>query len=246
MDLFDISTASPLLDDLTSPASSMMQSPVTPFEDLSSMSSYSAAPAPPGTVSPKDLALKEPSLSGPPSSFSTDLGTPQSLFDSPDGMFSHSISPAFANADYDLPGSEHWAPLMNSDIYISGDVDTNLPLTALSEEKLRPAEMTRSVSSPAPQPAKSPKKRSKTAGVSKKSSPKASGDDLVIVYNPDDPAAVRRCRNTLAARKSRQKKADTLKDLQANVDQLEEQVVDLQKKLAFFQRFAPAGVTYSG
>jgi hypothetical protein len=247
MDLFDISTASPSLDDLTSPASSMMQSPITPFEDYSNLGSYSAAPAPPGTISPKDLALKDPPVSGPPSSFSTDIGTPQSLFDSPDGLFSHSISPAFANADYDLPMSNNWEPLMTSDGYLSGDVDIKPSLSDLSmydsaETKLRPAEMTRSVSSPSP--AKSPKKRSKSVGIKKPSPPK--GIDEEIPYNIDDPTAARRHRNTLAARKSRMKKFDERNKHLEQIEELEQQVEALQKKVAFFQSFAPSDVTYPG
>ncbi|CRG84914.1 hypothetical protein PISL3812_02086 [Talaromyces islandicus] len=243
MDLFDLSAGSPLLDDLTSPASSMMQSPDTPFEDFSHMSSFSAALAPPGTVSPKDLALKDPPLSGPPSSFSTDLGTPQSLFESPDGMFSHTISPAFANADYELPVSDNWAPLMTSDGYFAGDVDNKLPLVELSEAKPHAVEMTRSMSSPAPSPGKSPKKRAKTSGITKKASPpKALDED--IKYDPNDPQAAKRRRNTLSARKSRMRKYNKLMELENEVEQLQGQVEDLEKKLAFFQSFAPPDAIY--
>ncbi|QKX55873.1 uncharacterized protein TRUGW13939_02972 [Talaromyces rugulosus] len=247
MDLFDISTASPSLDDLTSPASSMMQSPITPFEDYSHLASYSAAPAPPGTVSPKDLALKDPPVSCPPSSFSTDIGTPQSLFDSPDGLFSHSISPAFANADYDLPASNNWDPLMTSEGYLHGDVDikpsiSDLLISDTAGTESRPGKRTRSVSSPSP--AKSPKKRSKSVGVKKPSPPK--GIDEEVPYDPNDPVAARRYRNTLAARKSRCKKFNERQMHLEQIEELEQQVAALQKKVAFFESFAPSDVTYPG
>jgi hypothetical protein len=196
-------------------------------------------------VSPKDLSLKDPPLSVPPSSFSTDLGTPQSLFESPDGLFSHNISPAFANADYDLPVSDNWAPLMTSDGYLSGDVETKLALAELSETKPRPVEMTRSISSPAPSPGKSPKKRSKTAGVTKKASPPKALDDE-IEYDPSDPQAAKRRRNTLSARKSRLRKYNRLVELEGEVTQLHGQVEDLQKRLAYFQSFAPPDAIYPG
>jgi hypothetical protein len=136
---------------------------------------------------------------------------------------------------------------MTSDGYLSGDVDIKPSLSDLSmydsaETKLRPAEMTRSVSSPSP--AKSPKKRSKSVGIKKSSPPK--GIDEEIPYNIDDPTAARRHRNTLAARKSRMKKFDERNKHLEQIEELEQQVEALQKKVAFFQSFAPSDVTYPG
>lgn len=257
MDLFDISTASPLLDDLTSPASSTMQSPVTPFEDYSIMTNCSMAPAPPGTVSPKDLVIKDPPVTGPPSSFSTHLPTPQSLYESPDGMFSHSISPAFAIADYDLPVSNNWAPLIPPDSYISGDAAivsmTDLPetkprpeeITGLLETKPRPEEIT---DLPETKP-RALKKRSKD-GVKKNSkdgvkapSPKPlkQFDDV----DENDPVALKRKKNTLSARRSREKKVREVEDLKSTITELLGEVDYLRKKAEFYERKAPPGWVYS-
>ncbi|KAH8697466.1 hypothetical protein BGW36DRAFT_397170 [Talaromyces proteolyticus] len=244
LDLYNITTASPLLDDLTSPASSMMASPETFMDDYSYMANYPSGAAPPGTVSPKDLTL-----SGPPStSFSTDLGTPQSYYESPDGIsFSHDISPAFANMDGELPASaEHWLPLVSSDIYPTGeDLDATMvtmSMNDLSKSKARPVEMVRSVSSPAPSPGKSAKKLVQSAGVNARRQSKALPK---IVYDPADPAAAKRARNTEAARKSRMRKVEKQQHLEEKVEELEDEISQLKDQIQFWAKFAPAGVSYS-
>ncbi|TGZ76280.1 hypothetical protein EX30DRAFT_258254 [Ascodesmis nigricans] len=63
-------------------------------------------------------------------------------------------------------------------------------------------------------------KRSSMCGVRKRSQPLPP----IVVEDPSDTVAMKRARNTLAARKSRAKKAEKMEDMARTIEQLEAQV----------------------
>jgi len=75
--------------------------------------------------------------------------------------------------------------------------------------------------SPKQQVVKSPK--SSSSRISKKR-------QQIEIQNSDDPAEIKRVRNTLAARKSRAKKLERLETLQARIKELEEEVLYWKKQ----------------
>ncbi|EED24302.1 bZIP transcription factor CpcA [Talaromyces stipitatus ATCC 10500] len=222
LDLFDLPTQSPLLDDLTSPISSMMASPL--LDEFAYMTSSSAT-VPPGTVSPKDL------MSGPPSSFSTELGTPQSAFDSPAGLaFAQFTSPVYA-ADSDLPAdSNDWASLFPDSNDMSGE-NFDMPFSTFAQEKTsksRPSTANMSAASPV----------SSTDGdvMSQKARNKRNLPEPK--YDPSDPVAVKRARNTMAARKSRRRKLEKQEQMEDRIRELEAMLAKSQKDVEYWKALA--------
>jgi hypothetical protein len=222
LDLFDLPTQSPLLDDLTSPISSMMASPLP--DSFAAYLTTSSAPVPPGTVSPKDL------MSGPPSSFSTELGTPQSAFDSPaDLSFGHFTSPVFV-ADGDLPADQDdWSSLFPDSHDMSEDL--NMTLSTFAQEmtsKPRPSTASMSAASP----------ESYTDGDA--ASPKAKNKRNLPVpkFDPGDPVAVKRARNTMAARKSRRRKLEKQEQMEDRIRELEAMLAKSEKDVEYWKAMA--------
>lgn len=192
---------------------------------------------PQGTVSPKDLMFEN---SVPPSGTFTDLSTP--TFDSP-GTFSQNPSPLFT--DVDLVGQDEWAPLFHDGSAVTGlnAFDASLDIAAaLSEtKKLEASKPAVSVSpapkheaaKPSPISATGTTKHSSVSGVTrqrKELSP--------IEFDPTDPVAAKRARNTEAARKSRAKKMERqasaenrIRELEALLAQRDELIANLQAQL---------------
>lgn len=222
LDLFDLPTQSPLLDDLTSPISSMMASPLP--DSFAAYMTTSSAPVPVGTVSPKDL------MSGPPSSFSTELGTPQSAFDSPaDLSFGHFTSPVYV-ADGDLPADHNdWGSLFPDSNDISGDFDMTLA-TFAQEKTSKPRPSTASMSAASPD--------SYTDGDA--SSPKAKNKRNLPEpkFDPSDPVAVKRARNTMAARKSRRRKLEKQEQMEDRIRELEAMLAKSEKDVEYWKAMA--------
>ncbi|KAE8549489.1 hypothetical protein EYB25_008011 [Talaromyces marneffei] len=226
LDLFDLPTQSPLLDDLTSPTSSMMASPLP---DSFGYMTTSSVPVPPGTVSPMDL------MSGPPSSFSTELGTPQSAFDSPaDLSFGQFTSPVYV-ADGDLPAdSNDWSSLF-PDSHISGE-DFDMTLATFAQEKSgKPRPSTASMSAASPE--------SYTDGDT--SSPKAKNKRNLPEpkFDPADPVAVKRARNTMAARKSRRRKLEKQEQMEDRIRELEAMLAKSEKDVQYWKAMAQTSMT---
>lgn len=179
---------------------------------------------PPGTVSPKDLMGD----SAPPSTSFTDLSTPS--FDSP-GYFSQDTSPLFA-ADAELgPGHESWDSLFPvNDAFSNSNLDeANLLTTSskLSKDVPPSSPMIRNGSSPGQSPSVSRGSGSgsgRQSSVSGVNSRRREKPLKPLNYDATDPVAVKRARNTEAARKSRARKVE-------RQDQMERRIADLEKSL---------------
>jgi hypothetical protein len=192
---------------------------------------------PPGTISPRDLMMD---ASVPPSGTFTDMSTPS--FESP-GNFSQNASPMFT--DMDLMTQDEWPSLfdgtseMNAfDLAHIGGFD---PAVALQSESKKPAPtlkvstaprspLKRSASSMAssPVPATGGTKHSSISGVSARSRKNLSPVD----FDPSDPVAAKRARNTEAARKSRAKKMERQADSERQIEELREIIADRDAEIA--------------
>lgn len=189
----------------------------------------SMAGAPSGTISPKDLMMD---ASAPPSACLTDLSTPS--FESP-GYFSQDPSPMFPTDMEFPPGHEEWDPLFptnDNDAFSAAFDSTSLEVAAaMPPPKARahqsPMVREASVSSPAPSPAPSrgSTKPSTVAGVNARQRKPLP----VIQYDSSDPVALKRARNTEAARKSRARKMQ-------RADLMEQRIADLEKSLEESQK----------
>lgn len=163
-------------------------------------------PALSATVSPEDIFI-DYSLSAPNSNALTDLTTPSLYDDSP-----YDVSPALGGAnDTDC---QNWAPLFNDNNIYSNVLPTpevpSLEASTSSLSQSQATDMSRTTST-ASNPGKDSTLRprlSTVAGINK-ASRRTLKDLPPIEVNDDDDKAVKRARNTMAARKSRQKKRDT-------------------------------------
>ncbi|KAL8739942.1 MAG: hypothetical protein Q9190_007302, partial [Brigantiaea leucoxantha] len=166
------------------------------------------------TVSPQDL---ENDLSAPASSTLTNFETPATTVDdSPHVYYSNDTSPAFEAENI---SDRFWPPLFPGDDTIQSSLSR-----ALNMDNSAPAKsvkMTRQGSSPGMSSSRgSPKGRQPSnGGITKK---RRSGPLPPIVPDPNDPASLKRCRNTAAARTSRAKKAARFDEIELRCEHLEE------------------------
>ncbi|KAJ5778027.1 hypothetical protein N7520_001273 [Penicillium odoratum] len=213
------------------------------FDELLGQETGPLSPeAPAGTISPRDLMFDH---SIPPSGTFTDLSTPP--FDSP-GTFSQNPSPLFTDVDY--MGNDDWAPLFHDGAIgnptASGLFDVSEYASVIAEPK---KQMQPSIEmSPAPKPLSPAVKSSPMSATGKTRHSSVAGitrqrkDLSPIEFDPLDPIATKRARNTEAARKSRAKKlarqASAESRIQALEDQLtqrDEMIAKLQAQLAVLQ-----------
>ena len=173
------------------------------------------------TVSPKDLMVD--TVSAPPSGAFTDLTTPgTSTFESPYMANSNETSPMFAEEAFgDDP--DHWPSLFDP-------VDEAMPNGSLSHFTQSPTtthvapKMSRNASSPGQTSARSSTqgRHSFASGVAPRRRDKPL--PAITIEDPNDTVAVKRARNTLAARKSREKRQERTEALLSQVNMLEEEV----------------------
>ncbi|KAJ5354285.1 hypothetical protein N7541_006849 [Penicillium brevicompactum] len=190
---------------------------------------------PPGTISPRDLMMD---TSVPPSGTFTDLSTPS--FESP-GNFSQNASPMFT--DMDLVGHEEWPSLFDgaSDMnaFDLANLDSLDVAAALQQEPKKPvlkvetaprSPLKRPASSMAssPIPATGGVKHSSISGVSARSRKNLSPVD----FDPSDPVAAKRARNTEAARKSRAKKMERQADSERRIEELNDIIAARDAEIA--------------
>lgn len=160
--------------------------------------------------------------SEPASTTFTNLTTPGSdPFDSP---FAHSTdtSPIFA-ADHNLPAeSDKWDPLFPADDF-GGDIPAEHSFNEFFPDLPVAPRMSRDNSSPGQSSTRSSNqgRHSKTSGVSSRRRDKPL--PAIIIDDPTDSVKVKRARNTLAARKSRQKRVQIHEELQAAVEDMKSQ-----------------------
>lgn len=181
------------------------------------------SPEAPGTVSPKDLMF-------PPSATYTDMSTPSfaSSFASP-GSYSQGPSPMFQDVDTSYSWDD---PLLFGDSAgpLESPATDAVPMAQNSRGRFAmspPSKPAASTSSPIS--ATGTGKISSVAGVTKRGAPKPLPP---VQFNPDDPDAARRARNTEAARRSRAKKAEALADAEKKAENLEAQLAEALDELA--------------
>ncbi|KAI0851123.1 hypothetical protein F5Y00DRAFT_251788 [Daldinia vernicosa] len=188
-----------------------------------------------GTISPQDLFL-DPTTSAPNSTAITNLTSP-SMYEG---------SPEFQDHDFELsPDFDHsfgrpWTSLFPEDktvVNAASTADESSP--AQQSEELEAAEP---VSKPRRKSGNSPSsgnhaKHSSVSGVN----PRRRDKPLppIIVDDPSDLNAMKRARNTLAARKSRERKAIRFEELEAKI-------ADLEKERDFWKRRCEALESQTG
>lgn len=203
-----------------------MDSPLA-FNDLGLTTGFAAGP--PGTISPKDLMMD---ASVPPSGTFTDLSTPS--FESP-GNFSQNTSPMFT--DLDIAGHEEWPSLFDHPSEPLNAFDlAALDATAYAEPKKQVPPTISSPVSPrgkrsvasSPVPATGGVKHSSISGINSR----ARKNLTPVEYDPNDPIAAKRARNTEAARKSRAKKMERQFSSERRIADLEKLVADRDAEIA--------------
>lgn len=190
------------------------------------------------TISPQDLMIDDWAPDSTPSSFLETPGTTE--FDSPNTFIANSTDPSpFMDHTLDFSiGSEpmnHFASLDDIEQMQAAALPNAQGFQSSADTAAVP--MSRDASSGSKRPAKA------DARVSKRSRGPL---PPIKVEDENDTVAVKRCRNTLAARKSRAKRQAHVEELEAEVERLTrdleywrnaaEQCAD-PAKLATFQRF---------
>lgn len=213
------------LDDFTAfegGASTTYSSPALPtvFDLSSSVSSTGQNLA---TVSPQELMMNEPFMSAPNSTAFTALTSPSLYNGSPDFCDSYETSPHFGGGgDFDS-NPDNWFPLFPTtntepeapkEAALVGPKPEQSPVITAEELEVKsPASGHRRKSSTSP-----PTRHSSIAGVNSRRRDKPLPP--IIVDDPTDTVAMKRARNTLAARKSRERKAARLDELEEKIEKL--------------------------
>lgn len=182
-----------------------------------------------GTVSPQELFLRDITFSAPNSTAFTNLTSPSV----------YNTSPAFDDLDA--------SPLFQDEILdVTGEADQWYSLFPDAAPQTAPSNAVASESQGSPLEPKeeyevgAKLKQSRRQSASPKgSSPSATGIARkrnsplppIVVNDPNDTVAIKRARNTLAARKSRQKKMEKFDELEVEIEDLKKQV-DYWKQLA--------------
>ena len=139
---------------------------------------------------------------------------------------SYEVSPLFPTDDVAAPG--HWPSLFPEEPNVDADISVDDIDAILGQTSEDHSTLDSSVS-PSASPAirsvgisaNTARKGSVTgAGVRKRSNPLPP----IVVEDPSDHVAVKRARNTLAARKSREKKVKKMEEMEAQIEDLKAQV----------------------
>jgi hypothetical protein len=228
------------LDDFTvfeGGASTAFSSPaVASSFDFSSGASSTASNL--GTVSPQDLLVQEPFMSAPNSAALTALTSPSLYNDSPD-FDSYDVSPNFGTAEFDNGPSDPWYPLFPSD---ASSQELANASESPAQKPLESESMCRSSSSGSGNGSGRKKsssgsptgsaRLSSVAGVNSRRREKPLPP--IVVEDMHDTIAMKRARNTLAARKSRERKAQRFEELEERIMKLEAER-DHWKRIALSQ-----------
>ena len=170
------------------------------------------------TVSPKDLLID--AMPAPPSGTFTDFTTPGTTFSESPFLYSTDTSPSFGNDRSLDADANEWVPLFSEEECnpAPDSQKTNTP----SKVHVTP-QMSRNDSSPGKASTRSSNqgRHSFTAGIA----PKRRDKPLPAIHieDPTDSVAVKRARNTLAARKSREKRVERTEALLTEVQKLQEE-----------------------
>lgn len=222
------------------------EAPHTAFTAINPSVSSSAR-----TVSPKDLFVDPLNQSAPPSTTFTNITSPDvdnSPFDIND---SFETSPMFAAAD-SFGASDNWFPLFPEDdgkfmpsANFSAPLLTNVQSAPELERTVSSNSMDKSSISSAnspvvldkPQRRKSSVNGSPVANASVTKPRRRKGPLAPITVDPTDKVALKRARNTLAARDSRQRKFDHVNSLEKRNAELEAEV-EKWKNIAYAQGYS--------
>ncbi|RQM05705.1 hypothetical protein DH86_00003773 [Scytalidium sp. 3C] len=228
MDLFDDFTAFEGGASTQNAFHSAYSSPAVPTIYDLQMNAPSTASSNTGTVSPQDLLVRDPFASAPNSTALTNLTSPSTYNESPEFQDGFDVSPFINNSDIDsaLAGvsADPWYPLFPPDEQMAApkkEEEKQSPL--LPEEELEVSEQLRTSTT---------RRRSNTGNSSPPSGSHASVAGVnsrrrdkplppIIVEDPTDVVAMKRARNTLAARKSRQRKMERFDELEERIAKLE-------------------------
>jgi hypothetical protein len=175
-----------------------------------------------GTVSPQDLLVHDPFMSAPNSTALTALTSPSIYNESPDFGDGYDVSPNFSGGDFEGGMGGAWFPLFpptdpepksaqkpaNPDSSPASNSDDLEVVESTSGSHRRKS----SANSPGSG------RHSSVAGVSSRRRDKPLPP--IIVDDPTDVVAMKRARNTLAARKSRERKAQRLEELEEKIAKL--------------------------
>jgi general control protein GCN4 len=170
-----------------------------------------------GTVSPQDLVVRDPMFSAPNSTALTNLTSPSMYNESP-SFEDYEVSPMFGGGA-DVTSGHDWFTLFP-------DASNPVQDSPIDESPLLPTEELEIADS-----LRHNRRRSGTSPGSNKASsasgvaPRKRNQPLppIIVDDPTDTVAIKRARNTLAARKSRQKKMERFDELENEIAKLKEE-----------------------
>jgi len=201
--------------------SSAYSSPAVPTIYDPNMNLSSSSSTNTGTVSPQDLLVRDPFASAPNSTAFTNLTSPSAYGESPEYNDNFDVSPFIGNngdLDNALVG-DPWYPLFPQEDQVDQSQVDQSPL--LPEEELEVSEHLRSTQRRRSGTATSPTSgaHSSVSGVNSRKRDKPLPP--IIVEDPNDTVAMKRARNTLAARKSRQRKMQRFDELEEKIAKLE-------------------------
>lgn len=173
-----------------------------------------------GTVSPQDLLVQEPFMSAPNSTALTALTSPSLYGESPEFGDVYDVSPSFGSGDFDTGSTDAWFPLFpqaNPRCEVSQKPVSAEQSPASKSDDLEIASALghrRKSSTTSP----TSSRPSSIAGVGSRRRDKPLPP--IIIEDPSDVIAMKRARNTLAARKSRERKAQRLDELEEKIAKL--------------------------
>jgi hypothetical protein len=162
-----------------------------------------------GTVSPSELVMSAPNSTAFTALTSPSIYTPE--------LDSFDVSPSFEAADWDN-NPDNW-PSLFPDTAIGQQhlvVDQSPAMGGLDLDETAAAHERRKSSNVSP---RTSSRHSLVSGVNARKRDKPLPP--IVVEDPNDSVAVKRARNTLAARKSRERKAAKMEELEAEIAQLQ-------------------------
>ncbi|XXG96125.1 General control protein [Hypoxylon texense] len=208
-------------------ATTAYSSPGIPGYDVN-VSSASSCASNLGTVSPQDLLIRDPFASAPNSTAITNLTSPSMYGESPEFHDNYEVSPNFEGGDFDGGSNDKWFSLFpeQNTIPEPAPIVEESPVQQPEEQQSEEPEATEKPSqsrrkSPNSPPTGGHGRHSSVSGVNSRRRDKPLPP--IVIDDPNDTVAMKRARNTLAARKSRQRKAERFEELEEKIQKLEEE-----------------------
>ncbi|KAH8666712.1 hypothetical protein BX600DRAFT_436098 [Xylariales sp. PMI_506] len=199
-------------------ASTAFSSPAVAGYDLN-VSSASSSVTNIGTVSPQDLLIREP-FSAPNSTAFTNLTSPSIYNESPEFHDNFDVSPNFGSHDFDAGTNDPWYPLFPPESAVPQlSAEDVSPVMESEDLDVETTSQPRRKSGTSTSPGGGHGRHSSVSGVNSRRRDKPLPP--IVIEDPSDVVAMKRARNTLAARKSRERKAQRFEDLEAKIAKLE-------------------------